>query len=68
MTRAVRLRGRRGNTAVKGSRDHVAIYLEAADSASAPTGWKRYVDFRLGVVSQTVRRRGAAGQTAATAD
>ncbi len=50
-----------GNTAVKGSRDHVAIYLEAADSASAPTGWKRYVDFRLGVVSQTARAAPARG-------
>jgi hypothetical protein len=47
---------RRGNTAVKGSRDHVAIYLEAADSASAPHGWKRFVDFRLGVVAQPLAR------------
>ena len=46
---------------MKGSRDHVAIYLEAADSASAPTGWKRYVDFKLGVASQTARRRPRAG-------
>lgn len=46
---------------MKGSRDHVAIYLEAADSASAPVGWKRFVDFRLGVVSQLVRRRARAG-------
>lgn len=45
----------RGNTAVKGSRDHVAIYLESADSAAAPVGWKRFVDFRLGVVQQPVR-------------
>jgi hypothetical protein len=38
---------------VKGSsRDYVAVYLEAADAASAPSGWKRYVEFRLGVVSQ----------------
>lgn len=34
------------------SRDYVAVYLEAADAASAPSGWKRYVEFRLGVVSQ----------------
>jgi len=46
---------RRGNTAVKGSRDNVAIYLEAADFASAPVGYKRYCDFRLGVVTQKVR-------------
>ena len=51
---------RRGNTAVKGSREHVALYLEAADAASAPVGWKRYVDFRLGVVTQLVRAAGSA--------
>jgi len=51
---------RRGNTAVKGSREHVALYLEAADAASAPVGWKRYVDFRLGVVTQLVRVAGSA--------
>jgi hypothetical protein len=43
---------------VKGSRDHVAIYLEAADCASAPVGWKRYVDFRIGAVTHTVRWSG----------
>lgn len=42
-----------GNNSVKGSsRDYVAVYLEAADAASAPSGWKRYVEFRLGVVAQ----------------
>ena len=33
-----------------------AIDLEAADSASAPHGWKRFVDFRLGVVAQPLAR------------
>lgn len=39
------------------SRDYVAVYLEAADAASAPSGWKRYVEFRLGVVSQVRSRK-----------
>ena len=46
----------------------MAIYLEAADSASAPVGWKRYVDFRLGVASQTARARRARGQPAGQKD
>lgn len=41
---------------MKGSREHVAVYLEAADSTLAPLGWKRFVDFRLGVVAQQARR------------
>ena len=50
---------------MKGSRDHVAVYLAAADAASAPNGWKRCVDFRLGVVCQARRSRGAPARSAA---
>ena len=41
----------KGNSAIKGSRDHVAIYLEAADAGSAPAGWKRFVEFKLAIVN-----------------
>ena len=42
----------KGNTAIKGSRDHVAVYLEAADAGSAPVGWRRFVEFKLAVVNK----------------
>ena len=48
----------KGNTAIKGSRDHVAVYLEAADAGSAPVGWRRFVEFKLAVVNKV---RGVGG-------
>ena len=45
----------RGNASMKGSRDHVALYLEAADAASAPVGWRRFVEFKLAIVNHKVR-------------
>ena len=45
----------RGNASMKGSRDHVALYLEAADAASAPVGWRRFVEFRLAIINHKVR-------------
>ena len=45
----------RGNASMKGSRDHVALYLEAADATSAPVGWRRFVEFKLAIVNHKVR-------------
>jgi hypothetical protein len=44
----------KGNAAIKGSRDHIAVYLEAADAGSAPVGWRRFVEFKLAVVNKVL--------------
>lgn len=32
--------------------DYLSLYLEVADFQSLPSGWRRYVKFRLSVVNQ----------------
>lgn len=32
--------------------ESLSVYLDIADSGSLPNGWKRYVQFSLGIVNQ----------------
>ena len=44
-----------------GKNEHVGLYLEATDAGSAPSGWRRHVEFKLEVVNQV--RRGVAARS-----
>lgn len=34
--------------------DDLSLYLEVADSESLPSGWRKYVKFRLSIVKQVL--------------
>lgn len=35
--------------------DYLSLYLEVADSESLPSGWRKYVKFRLSIVKQNLK-------------